>query len=48
MEFTNLQLDKERNKISYPTPLYVTRIDSDTGIVYVGEEKYLYRTGFSF
>lgn len=35
-------------KISYPTPLYVTRIDSDTGIVYVGEEKYLYRTGFSF
>ncbi|MGY3803168.1 tRNA 2-thiouridine(34) synthase MnmA [Pigmentibacter ruber] len=35
-------------KISYPNPLYVTRIDSETGTVFVGEEKYLYRSGFSF
>ena len=35
-------------KISYPNPLYVTRIDSDTGTVFVGEDRYLYRSGFSF
>jgi len=29
-------------------PIYVTRIDPVTGTVYVGEEKHLYRSGFSF
>ncbi|MBX9704301.1 MAG: tRNA 2-thiouridine(34) synthase MnmA [Silvanigrellaceae bacterium] len=29
-------------------PLYVTRIDPESGTVYVGEEKFLYRSGFSF
>jgi len=29
-------------------PLYVTRIDPDTGIVTVGEEKHLLRAGFAF
>ena len=35
-------------KISFGNPLYVTRIDSESGTVYAGEEKYLYRSGFSF
>lgn len=35
-------------KIAFGNPLYVTRIDSDSGTVYAGEEKYLYRSGFSF
>lgn len=35
-------------KISFGNPLYVTRIDSESGTVYAGEEKYLYRAGFSF
>lgn len=35
-------------KISFNNPLYVTRIDSEHGIVYVGEEQYLFRSGFSF
>lgn len=34
--------------VSFGSPLYVTRIDSETGTVYAGEEKYLYRSGFSF
>ena len=35
-------------KISYANPLYVTRIDSETGTVFAGEDKYLLRSGFSF
>jgi tRNA-specific 2-thiouridylase len=35
-------------KISYPTPLYVTRIDSSTGTVYAGNEQFLLRSGFKF
>ncbi|WP_186646440.1 tRNA 2-thiouridine(34) synthase MnmA [Fluviispira vulneris] len=35
-------------KISSEYPLYVTRIDSETGTVFAGEDKYLYRSGFSF
>ncbi len=33
-------------KISYPEPLYVIDINADTGDVTVGEEKYLWKTGF--
>ncbi len=33
--------------VSATNPLYVTRIDSESGNVYVGEESYLYREGFS-
>jgi tRNA-specific 2-thiouridylase len=29
-------------------PLYVTRIDPDTGTVFVGDESYLNRSGFTF
>jgi tRNA-specific 2-thiouridylase len=35
-------------KISFEKPLYVTRIDTQTGRVYVGEESYLFRSGFLF
>jgi tRNA-uridine 2-sulfurtransferase len=35
-------------KVSFGNPLYVTRIDSESGTVYAGEEKFLYRAGFSF
>jgi tRNA-specific 2-thiouridylase len=34
--------------VSSATPLYVTRLDPALGRVYVGEEKYLLKQGFSF
>lgn len=34
--------------IATGNPVYVTRIDAKTGHVYVGEDSYLYRSGFSF
>lgn len=34
--------------VTASAPLYVTRIEPDTGRVYVGEEDYLFRVGFSF
>jgi tRNA-uridine 2-sulfurtransferase len=34
--------------IAYANPLYVTRIDSQTGNVFLGEEHYLARPGFTF
>lgn len=33
--------------IATGSAVYVTRIDSETGTVYVGEESYLYRSGFT-
>lgn len=34
--------------IATGNPVYVTRIDAQSGDVHVGEEEYLYRSGFSF
>ena len=34
--------------VSYPKPLYVTRIETESGRVYLGEEASLFRKGFRF